>query len=315
VTATADLVSVVIPVWEPHEPWLRAAVVSVLGQRNCTLECIVVDDGCRRSVAEMLTGVDDERLRIVRVRHAGVSAARDAGLAAARGQWIRYTDADDVLEPASTARLLRLARTGAIAYGATVFCDEALRPLWTMRCGLEGHVERACLLGRFTVRLPALLFPRAVVERTGTWLRDAHMAEDWDFILRALQLTAVRGESTPAVYYRRHAGGLTSHPDGGLRDVRLVVERYFARHPELSGTHLERRAAAMVHALGARVQATRGNHQRASRHLGSALATDPRAVVEESWRCLPALWANVPTLRHRRAATPCPPAKAKTVDS
>lgn len=288
-TTTADLVSVVIPAWEPHEPWLRAAVGSVLGQRSCTLECIIVDDGSRHPIAEMLADIDDERLRIVRVQHAGVSAARDAGLAAARGRWIRYTDADDALELASTARLLRIARTGAIAYGATVFCDKDLRPVWTMRCGLTGHLERDCLLGRFTVRLQALLFPRTVVERTGSWLRDVGMGEDWDFILRALELTTVKGQSVPAVYYRRHAGGLTSQPGGGLDDARLVVERYFERHPETRGTHLERRAAAMVHALGARVEATRGNHRKASRHLGSALMTDPRAVIEECGRCVPAV--------------------------
>ncbi|MBA3326933.1 MAG: glycosyltransferase [Solirubrobacterales bacterium] len=289
------LVSVVMPVFDPHEPWLRAAVASVLGQRSCAVELVVVDDGCDEPIADTLTGIDDERLRVVRVAHGGVSAARDAGLAASRGRWVRYTDADDVLEAGSTARLLRLsvAAGGAIAYGATVFCDENLRPVWTMRCRLGGRVARACLLGRFTVRLQALLFPREIAERAGGWFGGLRVSEDWDFVLRALELADVRGERQPAVYYRRHPAGLTSHPEAGIDDVRLVVERYLDRHPEMRGTSLERRSDAMVHALGARIAATRGDRGAAGRHLGAAMLGDPRAIFGELRRSAPALRARL----------------------
>lgn len=92
-----------MPVWRSREDWLRAAVDSALAQRDCDLELIVVDDGCERPVAELLADVDDRRLRVRRVPHGGVSAARNAGLAAAGGDWIRYVDGDDVLT--ATARL------------------------------------------------------------------------------------------------------------------------------------------------------------------------------------------------------------------
>ena len=46
---------------------------------------------------------------VVRIAHAGPGAARNAGLAIATGKWIRFVDCDDVFDPDSTARLLRLA--------------------------------------------------------------------------------------------------------------------------------------------------------------------------------------------------------------
>ena len=64
---------------------------------------------------------------MIRVAPGGVSHARNAGVAAAGGDYIRFIDSDDVLEPGSCARLLALAGAGgqpAIAYGATLNCDE-----------------------------------------------------------------------------------------------------------------------------------------------------------------------------------------------
>ncbi|MGI8558878.1 MAG: hypothetical protein ACR2ND_11330 [Solirubrobacteraceae bacterium] len=68
-----ELVSFVMAVWNPHQRWLRDAVGSVLAQRSCELELVVVDDGCREPVDGMLGDVDDPRLRIVRVPHGGES--------------------------------------------------------------------------------------------------------------------------------------------------------------------------------------------------------------------------------------------------
>ncbi|MBA3328044.1 MAG: glycosyltransferase [Solirubrobacterales bacterium] len=283
--------TLVMPVWRPREQWLREAVDGALGQRDCEHEVIVVDDGCDRPVSDLLADVIDPRLRIVRVPHGGVCAARDTGLAEARGQWIRYIDADDVLEPGSTARLLRAVRgrEDLIAYGATAMCDEELTLKWVLRCRLEGDIAKQCLLGRFTVRLPALLFPRAVAERVGRWDPTFRVAEDWDFVLRALDHAEVRRDPGVAAYYRRHGDGLTGDPTAGPRDLERLVERHLDRHPELAGTPLERRIRGMRHAVSSRIHLGRGHPRRAARDLLAALAADPRAVSAEARQSLPGL--------------------------
>ena len=74
-----------MPVWKPRPDWLHEAVASALAQRGCDLELVVVDDGCETPVAERLSAVQDERLRILRVSHGGVARARNAGIEAVRG--------------------------------------------------------------------------------------------------------------------------------------------------------------------------------------------------------------------------------------
>jgi len=79
------LVSLVMPVWRPRPGWLREAVVSALQEHACQIELIVVDDACEEPVAGLLAGIEDPRLRVLRIEHAGPYGARNAGIAAARG--------------------------------------------------------------------------------------------------------------------------------------------------------------------------------------------------------------------------------------
>jgi glycosyltransferase involved in cell wall biosynthesis len=291
----APTVSLMMPAWCPNVAWLRDAVDSALRQQGCDIELIVVDDGNDEPISELLGDIDDPRLRHVRVPN--------AGQAAARGAFLRYIDADDLLEPGSTRRLLALldGRTDHVAYGATMYCDERMRPLWRMTSRKQGALAEDTLLGRVTIRPHALLFPRAVVERTGEWDAELVVSQDWDFILRAFGHASVVGDQQTATLYRRHDSALTARIDAGMKDARRIVERYFERHPERRGTALERQARAMLDAKAARVYASRGRWGAAVGPMARAALRDPRALVMESTLGVPALRAAVGRRLRRRA--------------
>jgi hypothetical protein len=240
------LVSFVLCAYEPRVDWFRSAVANVLDQRDCELELIVVDDGSPTPVAELLEDVDDDRLRVVRVEHGGIAHARNAGIAVARGDFFRFVDGDDLLEPRSTARLAALANEGAIAYGQTVICDEAMRPLYVKTSRLQGDVAEACVSYRFDVKHMSMLFPREAVEAAGPWEASLRQCQDWDFVLRALEHAPARADDAVATFYRRHTSSMSANLQGALEHEQLVVDRYFARHPEQAGTALERNARAKL---------------------------------------------------------------------
>jgi glycosyltransferase involved in cell wall biosynthesis len=257
-SATA-LVSIVIPAWKPRVDWLRAAVQSALAQQEVQLEVVLVDDGSPAPVADVFADIEDERLRHIRVDHGGVAHARNIGAAHSRGAFIRFADADDVLETRSSARLLRLAvESDGIAYGATAVCDEQLEPHAVKMSKLEGWIAHECLLYRFDVRHMSMLFPRAVIEAVGDWYPGLPQCEDWDYVLRALELAPVRGDPEIATFYRRHRNSLTANVVRGLDCESLVVERYFDRHPEQKGTRLEREARAKLLLVRARAHSATG---------------------------------------------------------
>lgn len=277
----ARLVSLVMPAWNPHPPWLRQAVDAALAQRDCEIELVVVDDGSDTPVEQHLADMVDARLRVLRVPHGRVSRARNAAIEVARGDFLRFIDCDDVILPDSTAHLLELAgEDHVVAYGATLVCDEALEPVALIGSSLQGEATEECLLNRFSTTIHSLLFPRRLVDEIGPWEPSIVVSQDWDYALRALERAPVRGDRQIVTHYRMHARMNSRNVEDGIRGYRLVVERYFERHPEQRGGRLFRRAHAHYH-LFAAIQLTTAlqRYGAAARHFVRALALDPVAAL------------------------------------
>ena len=93
-----SLVSVIIPCHNA-EQWIGETLESVAMQRDVTCEVIVVDDGSTDASVRVAESIGGRGVRIVRQEQQGVGAARNAGTAIARGAFLQYLDADDVLSP------------------------------------------------------------------------------------------------------------------------------------------------------------------------------------------------------------------------
>jgi len=93
----SSLVSVVIPCYQQAR-WLTQAIDSCLAQTWTEIEIIVVDDGSSDNVAGVLSPYGDQ-IHLIRQKNQGTAAARNTGLAAAKGAFIKFLDADDWLLP------------------------------------------------------------------------------------------------------------------------------------------------------------------------------------------------------------------------
>lgn len=99
--------SVIIPLYNKRETIARA-VASVLAQTYSNFELIVVDDGSTDHGADIVSSIDDSRIRLLSQVNSGVSAARNAGIRAARYEYICFLDADDEYLPGYLAEMCRL---------------------------------------------------------------------------------------------------------------------------------------------------------------------------------------------------------------
>lgn len=98
---SSSLVSVIVPIYNV-EQYLSACLDSVLNQTLRDIEVICVNDGSTDDSASIVREYMqcDARFRLFEQENKGLSAARNAGLRLAKGQYIQFLDADDILLPA-----------------------------------------------------------------------------------------------------------------------------------------------------------------------------------------------------------------------
>ena len=104
------LISVIVPVYDV-EKYLPKCLDSLLAQTWRNLEIIVVDDGSPDGSWDIMQDYArrDSRIQLRRQKNGGLSAARNAGLELARGEWIGFMDSDDYAAPEMYETLYRAA--------------------------------------------------------------------------------------------------------------------------------------------------------------------------------------------------------------
>lgn len=108
-------VSVVVPIYNAYD-YLQAALDSILDQTLRDIEVICIDDGSTDRSIELLKKYHekDKRIRVVTENNAGVSTARNKGIARARGKYTMFLDADDFYEPDLLEKLYNFAEQNTL---------------------------------------------------------------------------------------------------------------------------------------------------------------------------------------------------------
>ncbi len=189
------LVTVVIPAYNAAA-YMASTLISVTGQTHSNLEIIVVDDGSTDETAAIVSGFAerDSRIRLLQQQNSGLSAARNLGVRAARGEYIANIDADDVWRSKNVER--QLAAIGdapfeaRVAYGWSLGIDEANRLNGRFYMSfLEGRMFWPLVYKFFVFNASSSLIHRTCFETFGLYdtryrEENAQGCEDWDLHLR-----------------------------------------------------------------------------------------------------------------------------------
>ena len=249
------MLSILMPAFNA-ERYLPTTLESLLGQDETEFEIVVCDDGSIDRTAAIVASyaARDARVRLHRQAHAGASAARNAAFSMARGTWILYFDADDVLSPASLGALMRVAR----AHPEDVVCCA-----WThfetdprARIGgtppMPGDIPgwlwvESAFLRDYPTYPGSFVVPRRWIERCGGWDERVSYQDDMEFYARILsRVETVRFCDGALFCYRRGVPGSVSNT-GGRRssESQWLATRLAVQHLlRARDTRRARRAAA-----------------------------------------------------------------------
>jgi glycosyltransferase involved in cell wall biosynthesis len=104
----SSLISVIVPVYKV-EAYLEKCVNSIINQTYRNLEIILVDDGSPDNCPQMCDEIAklDERIVVIHKQNGGLSSARNAGIDAAKGEYIGFVDSDDYIHPEMYERMYK----------------------------------------------------------------------------------------------------------------------------------------------------------------------------------------------------------------
>ena len=226
-------VSVIVPVYQV-EAYLPKCLDSILAQTFADFELILVDDGTKDGCPAIMQAYAqrDGRIRQIHKENGGLSSARNAGLDAARGEYIAFVDADDYVAPRWLEETVRAAdQTGAqqVLYNYALVVDGREQGPYLRfesgtidvdRLGLANYFYRYWMPYRHGQEAWSKLYRRSVIEENGLRFapNDEIFAEDTLFSAQYLMHThKIAALDTPYVYYVQRGDSLM-----GMKKPRLA---------------------------------------------------------------------------------------------
>ena len=215
-----------MPTFNRCELLLRA-IASVLAQSYSCLEVIVVDDASTDGTAAALAGIADPRVTYIRhSANCGVSAARNTGIRASKGELIAFQDDDDVWLPGKLAKQVPLFEHPEVGlvYCGVEAVDREGRRRWVSWPFKRGRIYEALLFKNY-IYTPAVVVRRSCLAGGNLFDKGLRAHGDHDLWLRITDTWAV--DYVPEVLVQ--IAGFPREHLTGVHQVVPTFEPYIAR--------------------------------------------------------------------------------------
>lgn len=217
-------VSVIIPTYN-RARLVAESVQSVLDQTYRDFELIIVDDGSKDNTKEVIDSFKDPRVRYIYQENRGVSAAVNAGIKIATGEYIAFLASDDLwlpgnLEP-KVKRLDSHPDIALVCSDAYVFDDSTgeiiarfwhdYDPFFNLEEAIKDPLRQMLSWGCFIPGQTSVV-RRHVFDVVG-YFDESLQVEDWDMLVRIVQRFPVDFIDIPLIKGRRHPGNIQHNTD------------------------------------------------------------------------------------------------------
>lgn len=239
---TTPLISVIVPVYNV-EPYLDRCVQSIVDQTYTNLEIILVDDGSPDNCPAMCDAwaEKDCRIRVIHKKNGGLSDARNAGMAAAAGEYIAFVDSDDWIDP-DMYELLYTRMTNddcdIAACGVEMVWEDGSpsRPLTAPGCSvLDTNEAMGALLDESRLKQPVWykLYRTSLIRDLAFPVGKYHEDVFWSYqaIARARRVSVC---DSPCYFYLQRAGSIMGASYSLKRldavEAKTQMTEYIAEH-------------------------------------------------------------------------------------
>ena len=234
------MISVIIPVYNV-EKYLAECIDSVLCQSTSDYEIILVDDGATDSSGRMCDeyAQKDPRIRVLHQVNGGLSAARNTGLKAARGEYVYFLDSDDYIEPCALDHLATTAKqeqADVVFFDGYVFFDGCAEDDSVSRYirketypPQNGRKMLLRLLNfeEYRTAVPLMLFRTSYLLENNLWFLEGIIHEDELFTFLVYNANGLVAHCHEQLYARRIRPASIMTSSGAMRRYDSMLRIYF----------------------------------------------------------------------------------------
>lgn len=205
-------VSIVLPTYNGTK-YIRRSIDSCLRQTHQNVELLIVDDGSKQDMRQIVNEYNDARVRYFRhPTNLGVAAGLNTGFHNSTGEYLTWTSDDNYYADNAIEEMVRFLQT----YSGTdfVYADSFIIDEKNPETGLRVQLNKApdsLAVDNFIGA--CFLYTRKVYETLGGYDPKTFLAEDYDYWVRVSQQFCMRRLFKPLYYYRFHADSLTARHD------------------------------------------------------------------------------------------------------
>ncbi|GAA6615691.1 glycosyltransferase [Scytonema sp. NUACC26] len=230
----SPLISVVIPVFN-GEKTIKETIVSVLHQTFDNFELIIINDGSEDSTLDVISQIDDSRVKVFSYSHTNANISRNRGLYYSSGEYVSFLDADDLWLPEKlNSQLLALQQNAnaMVAYSWTDYIDECSQFVVSgTHTTVNGNVYEKLLVSNFLENGSNPLIRREALIALGGFDESLPAAQDWDMWLRLAHKYNFVAVPSVQVLYRISANSLSSNLTRQEKACLLLLNKAYNNSP------------------------------------------------------------------------------------
>lgn len=232
------LVSIIIPVYNA-EKYIEETLKSAIDQTWSNTEIIVVDDGSSDGSLAVVKKHEGDRVKVCTQNNKGASAARNKGLKEAKGKYIQFLDADDILHKDKIAHQVGVLENspGSLTVGGTLHFFDGDDPYKaTNDFGKKDEIVPLRFLLRLyggvliepgyegMIQPNAWLTPRELIDKAGPWNEELTLDDDGEFFCRVILASSKVIYSAEAInYYRKFRNGSNLSANSNYKAMKSLL--------------------------------------------------------------------------------------------
>ncbi len=286
-------ISVIIPAYNAEKTILET-LESVQKQTFRDFEIIVIDDGCQDNTVQLVKSLDEPRLKIFSYKNAGLSPARNRGIAQATGDYIAFLDADDLWTADKLEKQLNALQQNpeaGVAYSWTAFMEADSTGQYIFypapSPNISGNVYPDILVNNFIYSGSNILVRREAIEKTGEFTLIPS-SEDWDYWIRLAANYPFIMVSQYQILYRRNSSANSTNMSTKVSlmadsTIKVINRAYQVAPPSLQKLKSQTLVGYYLYCADVSVLYARNSHDliNAQGYFWKAISIHPQIILKK----------------------------------